>query len=71
MTTLLPNAAARATATAWRWPPERVSTVWVMSCRVAMPSRLTAASASLRIPAVSSSRKIEPSGPFLRSSRPR
>ena len=26
MTTLLPNAAARATATAWRWPPDRVST---------------------------------------------
>ena len=28
MMTLLPNAAARATATAWRWPPDSVSTAW-------------------------------------------
>ena len=31
MTTRLPKAAARATATAWRWPPDSVSTAWVMS----------------------------------------
>ena len=37
MTTLLPNAPARATATAWRCPPDRVSTAWLMFCRVLMP----------------------------------
>ena len=37
-TTFDPNAAARATATAWRWPPERFSTGTVTSCRVEMPS---------------------------------
>ena len=31
MTTLLPNAAARATATACRCPPDRLSTGWVMT----------------------------------------
>src|SRR5439155_20129636 len=34
MMTLLPNAAARATATACRWPPDSVSTAWVISWSV-------------------------------------
>ncbi len=36
-TTLPPNAAARATATAWRCPPERDSTATDMFCTVEMP----------------------------------
>ena len=71
MMTLLLKAAARATATAWRWPPERLSTAWPMFCRVPMPSELIWSFACLRIPAPSSIRSTEPSGPALRSSRPR
>ena len=38
MTTREPKAAARATATPWRWPPERVSTDWWMFWIVIRPS---------------------------------
>ena len=71
MTTLLPNAADRATATACRWPPESDSTAWPMFCRVATPSSVMCRFASERMCARSSIRKTEPSTPFLRSSRPR
>ena len=51
MMTRLPKAAARATATPWRWPPESVSTAWLMSWMVSRPSlRHLLARASSRMP---------------------
>ena len=43
MMTRLPKAAARATATPWRWPPDSVSTAWLMSWMVSSPSLLSSA----------------------------
>ena len=59
-TTLLPNAAARATATAWRWPPERVSTAWLMFWMVWMPRSCTDCPARFSMPFLSSIRSTEP-----------
>ncbi len=70
-TTFDPNAAARATATAWRCPPDRFSTGTVTSCSVEMPSSVSSARASRRMPAVSSMRKTDPRIPFFLFSRPR
>src|SRR6266700_1923078 len=50
MITFEPNLAARATATAWRCPPDRVSTFCVMSWMVPMPSACRCFLASSRMP---------------------
>ena len=47
MTTRLPKAAARATATPWRWPPDSVSTGWLMFWMVSRPSSFSCSRASL------------------------
>ena len=49
MITFEPNAAARATATPWRWPPESDSTCWLMSWMVMIPSSVICFLASARI----------------------
>ena len=71
ITTLLPNAADRATATPWRCPPDRLSTACPMFCSVAMPSSLMCRLASSRMCLRSSIRNTVPSTPGLRCSRPR
>src|SRR6266516_4296721 len=70
MTSLLAKAAARATATPWRWPPERSSTGLVIVGRPIFSS-LMWRSASRRIPRLSSIRSHWPTGPRRRVSRPR
>ena len=57
ITTLLPNAADRATATPWRWPPDSVSTACPMFWMVAMPSSVMCRLASARMCLRSSMRK--------------
>ena len=71
ITTLLPKAAARATATACRCPPDSVSTAWLMFCRVLMPRRLICSVDCRFISPVSSMRNTEPRSPFRRISRAR
>ena len=63
--------AARATATAWRCPPDNVSTGWEVFWMVAIPSASTSSVAGWRMPLVSSIRNTEPSTPGRRCSRPR
>ena len=70
-TNLVAKVAARATATAWRCPPDRVSTAWDMFCTVAMPRLAIDVPASSFMPPLSSIRSTEPSGPLRRRSRPR
>ena len=57
MTTRLPNAAARATATPWRWPPDSVSTDWLMFWMVIRPSSVSFSRAIRCMPVRSSLRK--------------
>ncbi|MNL71393.1 hypothetical protein D3C87_1965380 [compost metagenome] len=71
ITTLEPKAAARATATPCRWPPESVSTAWLMFWMVIRPSSDSFARARFSISARSSVRKSLPMMPGLRISRPR
>ena len=71
MITLLPNAAARATATPWRWPPDSDSTCWEMSWIVMIPSSVICFLASARILPRSSLRNTLPMTPGARGSRPR
>ena len=71
MTTRWPKAAARATATPWRCPPESVSTAWLMSWMVSRPSSLICFLAASRMPPTSSMRRTEPRQPGTRRSRPR
>ena len=63
MTTLLPKAAARATATACRWPPESVSTAWPMCCSVPTPSSPSSGPWPACMPLFSNIRMTLPSGP--------
>ena len=65
MMTLEPKAAARATATPWRWPPESVSTAWLMFWMVIRPS-----SESLCAGALLHGRAVEHAEPAA-PSRPR
>ena len=71
MTRRLPKAAARATATPWRWPPERVSTGWLMFWMVSRPSSESFSRASRCMRARSRRRKTLPRMPGQRISRPR
>ena len=50
ISTRLPKAAARATATPWRCPPDRVSTAWPMFWMVSRPSWLISLRAASRMP---------------------
>ena len=70
ITSLRAHAAARATATPWRWPPDSVSTAWLIE-RMPICSAFICRSASSRWPLWSSMRKMLPSGPVRRFSRPR
>ena len=70
MITLDPNAAARATATPCRCPPDKVSTAWLMFWIVIRPSWLSFSRANASIAGLSSIRKTEPKGPLRRISRP-
>ena len=72
MITFEPNAAARATATPWRWPPESDSTCWLMSWMVMIPRSVICFLASVaHLGRVSSLRKTLPMMPGARGSRPR
>ena len=71
MTTRLPKAAARATATPCRWPPDSVSTAWLMFWMVIRPSSLSFCRACFCIAERSSRRNHCPMIPGFRSSRPR
>ena len=71
MITFEPNAAARATATPWRWPPESDSTCWVMSWIVMIPSSVICFLASARILARSSLRKTRAEDARARAARGR
>ncbi len=68
--TFEPKAAARATATPWRWPPESVSTGWLMFWIVIRPSSDSLSRANCSIAFLSSILKTEPMKPGLRISRP-
>jgi hypothetical protein len=70
MMTFEPKAAARATATPWRCPPERVSTAWLMFWIVKRPSSESLALAKLSMAGRSSIRSHLPIGPARRISRP-
>ena len=70
ITSLRAHAAARATATPWRWPPESVSTAWLMD-RMPICRLFICLSASSFMPLWSSMRNTLPSGPSRRFSRPR
>ena len=69
MTTLEPKAAARATATPWRWPPERVSTAWWMFWMVSSPSSVSFCRANFSIAGLSSLRNQSPMKPLHAESR--
>ncbi len=69
--TFEPKAAARATATPWRWPPESVSTAWLMFWIVIRPSSDSLSRANFSIAVRSSLRNTLPMTPGLRNSRPR
>ena len=70
ITSLRAHAAERATATPWRWPPESVSTAWLMERMPICRSRMCWAACSFMSP-LSSMRSTLPSGPLRRCSRPR
>ncbi len=70
MTTFEPKAAARATATPWRWPPDSVSTAWWMFWMVRRPSSVSLSRANFSIFGRSSLRSHSPQKPGTRSSRP-
>mmetsp|Transcript_8147 Transcript_8147/g.13918 ORF Transcript_8147/g.13918 Transcript_8147/m.13918 type:complete len:136 (+) Transcript_8147:314-721(+) len=67
---LVAKAAARATATPWRCPPDRVSTGCLMDCTVIRPSSVSFSRANLSMACLSSMRRYFPRKPGLRSSRP-
>jgi len=69
MITFEPKAAARATATPCRCPPDSVSTAWLMFWIVMMPSSLSFSRANRSIAGRSSMRSHLPSGPERRISR--
>ena len=60
MTTFEPKAAARATATPWRWPPDSVSTAWLMFWMVIRPSSVSLSRARFSIAGRSSMRNQSP-----------
>ena len=70
MTTWRANAAARATATHWRWPPDNVSTACVME-RMPTFSSAMRATLSSSIFFLSSMRSALPNKPGRSSSRPK
>ena len=70
ITTREPKAAARATATPCRCPPDSVSTGWSMFWIVIRPRSFSFSRAMRRISGWSSRRRTLPARPGLRSSRP-
>lgn len=70
MMTPRPKAAARATATPCRWPPDNVSTDWVTDLMPILRSA-RCCDASCRIFGMSSLRNRLPARPLRRTSRPR